>query len=371
MRAIVVHGVEIPESLIALEAQNHPSLSASDARAAAGHALATKALLLNRAAELGLSPAAEIDESGREETAEAALIRAVLEAEVEIEPPTDGECRRVYDAQRSRFRTPALYEAAHILVAPADEGEEAVEEARLRAAGAAEALRGHPERFAQVAQTLSDCPSGAAGGSLGQLQSGELVAEVETAILRLQPGAISATPVRSRFGWHILKLERRIEGREVPFEMAIDRIRLQLEGRAWEGAASRFLLALADAAAAKGVALTYAEDGAVASGSASLGDFLGDGAAAARLIPWLEIADPALAKRVRLAAGSVGLDPAAFVRTAATEFVNHAEEERWTQLISAARDAEDPAVAALAAILKARLEPLKRTFTVIGRRQAR
>lgn len=370
MRAVVVHGVEISEALIAQEAQNHPSLSAAGARAAAGHALATKALLLHRAAELGLTAEPEIDSDGREETTEAALIRAVLDAEVEVAPPTDAECRRVYDARRERFRSPALYEAAHILAAPADETEEAAEAARLRALAAAEELARHPDRFASLARTISDCPSGEVGGSLGQLRPGDLVAEVEAAILGLQPGEISPAPVRSRFGWHVLKLERRIEGREMPFEAAIEAIRLHLEGRAWEGAASRYVLGLAQAASARGVALTYGEDGAVRTGSAALGDFLGDGAAASRLMPWLAGADGALADRVLGAAREAGLDPAAFVRGAAAEFVNHAEEERWTQLISAARDADDPAVAALAAILKARLEPPKRSFTVIGRRQA-
>lgn len=370
MRAVVVHGVEIPEDLLAQEAQNHPSLSAADARAAAGHALATRALLLDRAAALGLRPEPEFDEDGREETAEAALIRAVLDAEVEITPPTDEECRRVYEAQKARFRSPALYEASHILFAPTDDGDAGVETARAAAIGACATLDAHPERFSNLAAALSDCPSGQVGGSLGQLRAGDLVAEIETALLRLEPGEIGAAPVRSRFGWHILRLDRRIEGRDIPFGMALDQIRLHLEGRAWEGAAGRYVLKLAEAAAAKGVALSLAGNGEVETGSASLGDFLGDGAAAARLIPWLAAVDHALADRVRQAADAASLDPAAFVRAAAAEFVNHAEEESWTKLISAARDADDPALAALSAILRSRLEPPKRTFTVIGRRRA-
>ena len=38
--------------------------------------------------------------------------------EVEVAPPTTDECRRVYDAERARFRTPLLYEASHILAEP-------------------------------------------------------------------------------------------------------------------------------------------------------------------------------------------------------------------------------------------------------------
>ena len=97
---VVVEGVEIPEFLIAEEVQNHPSLSAAEARAAAGKALAVKALLLHRADELGLTPHPIRDEAGREETDEEALIRAVLDAEIDIESPSSAECRRVYDTQR-------------------------------------------------------------------------------------------------------------------------------------------------------------------------------------------------------------------------------------------------------------------------------
>ena len=372
MRAIVVHGVEIPETLLAQEAQNHPSLSGAEARTAAGHALATKALLLRRAAELGLIPQAELDEDGREETAEAALIRAVLAAEVDVAPPTEAECRRVYDAQRSRFHSLPLYEASHILIEPVSAAEPDVEVARLTAVGLANALARRTRTFPELAREHSDCPSAATGGSLGQLRPGDLVAEVEAALLQLEPGQIAAEPVRSRFGWHILKLERRIEGRDLPFEAVVERIRLHLESRAWGVAASRYVLALAEAAEARGVAFTLAEDGAVREGSACLGDFLGDGSAAERLGPWLESADPALFAQLREAAETTGVAVQAFVRAAARAFVDHADDERWTQLISAAQNAGDPALAALSAILKSKLAPAlpaKQAITVIARRR--
>ena len=368
MRAAVFDGVEIPESLIAEEAQNHPSLSAAKARAAAGHALATKALLLRRAETLVLAAEPELDEDGREETREAALIRAVLDAELDVPSPSEAECLRVFDAQRARFRSPPLYEAAHILISPDAEDQEAWERARIVAARAADDLAQRPQRFAELALALSDCPSAAVGGALGQMRPGDLVEEVESALAPLAPGQIAAAPVRSRFGWHVLKLERRVEGRALPFEHVAERICRHLESRAWVAAGARYVSALAAEAQAKGVAVALTEAGAVADGSACLGDFLGDGAAAERMIPWLAVADPALAARVSGAAGAMGCEPAAFVRAAAADFAGRADDEAWTQLISAAQGASDPALAALAAILKSRLEPPKRSFTVIARR---
>jgi peptidyl-prolyl cis-trans isomerase C len=146
---VVVEGVEIPEFLIAEEIQNHPSLSAIEARRAAGKALAVKALLLQRADELGLTPEPERDEAGREETDEEALIRATLDAEVEIESPSDAECRRVYDAQPHRFTSPALLEAAHILI-------------EVKGEAAADWDAGHATAE-QVLQTLARNPGAFAG----------------------------------------------------------------------------------------------------------------------------------------------------------------------------------------------------------------
>ena len=372
MRAVVVHGVEIPESLLAQEAQNHPSLSASEARTAAGQALATKALLLRRAGELGLTAEPELDEDGREETTEAALIRAVLEAEIDVTSPTDAECRRVYDAQRSRFRSPPLYEASHILIEPSSAADRDVEAARFRAIELCAILARGVCTFAEMARDRSDCPSAAVGGSLGQLRPGDLVAEVEAALSRLEPGETGGTPIRSRLGWHILRLERRIDGRELPFEVVAERIRMHLESRAWGVAASRLVVALADEAREAGVAVTLGEDGRVVEGSACLGDFLGDGAAAERLAPWLAAVDPALSARLGEAARASGVEPLDFVRAAAAEFVGHADDERWTQLISAAQDGADPALAALSSILQSKLTPTPpRTVTLITRRVAR
>jgi peptidyl-prolyl cis-trans isomerase C len=364
MRAVVIDGVEIPGSLLAQEVQNHPSASAAESRAAAGHALAIKALLLHRARALGLAPHAEVDEDGREETAEEALVRAVLEAEVEVASPDTDECRRVYDAQRARFRSPQLYEASHILIEVKSDKPDADAAARAAAERVIAALDGHCS-FAELASDLSDCPSGAVGGSLGQLRPGDVVGEVERALDALTPGQVAPKPVRSRFGWHVLRLDRRIEGRELPFEYVEDRIRLHLESRAWTAAAARYVADLAEAARGQGIALTLRENGAVAQGSLTLGEVLAEGRVADRLESWLAATDPALGERIAVAASAAGLGAPEFVRASVAEFVSGANDDAWTQLISAAQGAEDPALACLAALLRSKVEPPKRTFTII------
>ena len=369
-RAVVVEGVEIPEALIAQEAQNHPSLSAAEAWTASARALAVKALLLHRAHALGLKAQPEFDAGGREETEDEALIRAVLDAEVSVEPPTEEQCRRVYATRRDRFQTPVLYEAAHILLQPQDDSPQAVEEAR----GAAEALiarlQANPHAFADLAAMASDCGSGKTGGSLGQLRAGDLAPEVEAALLQMTPGTVRDMPVRSRFGWHILKLERRIEAGQLPYEAVVERIHLELEARAWTVAAANYAARLASEARLQGVSLSLAPDGALSDGSLVLGDLLGDGEMGGRAHAWLAAVDPALADRVNAAAEKAQVSAADFIDRAVADFVAEADDERWTNLISAAQGAEDAALAAVSNILRSKLTPAKQAFTLIRRRGA-
>ena len=370
---VVVEGVEIPEFLLAEEIQNHPGASAQEARAAAGKALAVKALLLHRADELGLTALPMLDDDGREETDEEALIRATLDAEVEIEPPGEAECRRVYETQLARFSTPALVEAtlgSWPCPSPIRDDPEGWMLARQAAQDALDSLARRPERFADLARSLSACPSGQVGGSLGQLGPGDVVGEVEQALAGLAAGEILPRPVRSRYGWHVLRLDRRIEGRTLPFEYVADRIRRHLESRAWTAAAVRYVSDLADRARAQGVAFSLTQDGRLGDGSLSLGELLANGASASRLEGWLDTTDPALAGRVREAAAEAGLDVLGFVNRAVRRFVDTADDESWTHLISASQDAADPAIAAMASLLSAALKPKTQahTYTIIKRR---
>jgi peptidyl-prolyl cis-trans isomerase C len=176
----------------------------------------------------------------------------LLEHQVEPEKPGDAECRRYYDAHVERFRTPDLFEAAHILIAAQDGGGAAAEQ---RACEIAQAVSDDPEAFAAAARAHSACTSAQQGGSLGQIRRGELVPEVQTALERLAEGTITRAPVRSRFGWHVLRLHRRIAGRPLPYEVVRSRIADMLEARSWTVASARYIAALAERGCVEGVAI--------------------------------------------------------------------------------------------------------------------
>jgi peptidyl-prolyl cis-trans isomerase C len=240
-----VNGIEIPPEAIAQEIQHHPAPDAETAWVEAARALAVRELLLQQARRLGFAAEPSTDEAGRIEIEEDALIQALLELEVEPAEPGEAECRRYYDAQVERFRTPELFEAAHILIEPEGSDEHAWASALARARDIIREIGDDAGAFGAAARAHSGCASAQQDGSLGQIRRGELVPEVQAGLEALADGATAREPIRSRFGWHILRLHRRIEGRTLSFDMVRDRIADMLEARSWSVEAARYVARLA------------------------------------------------------------------------------------------------------------------------------
>jgi peptidyl-prolyl cis-trans isomerase C len=111
---------------------------------------------------------------------------------------TDEEVRKRYDEEVAKIEQPEEVKASHILVETEDEAKAIVEE--LKAGG----------DFAAIAKEKSKDPgSGPNGGDLGYFGKGSMVQEFESAAFALEPGKFTETPVKSQFGYHIIKLEDR------------------------------------------------------------------------------------------------------------------------------------------------------------------
>lgn len=253
-----VNGVEIEPEAIAQEIQHHPAPDAETAWTEAARALAVRELLLQEARRLDIAAEDEADETGRTESEEDATIAALLDQAVEPEVPGDEECLRYYEARRDRFRTPDLFEVSHILIEPEGEGENAWSEAQGRASTIAEEVGDDSAAFAEAAREFSACPSARQDGSLGQVRRGELVPQVQAAIEALTPGRTMPEPVQSRFGWHIIRLHRRIEGQVLPLEAVRGKIGEMLAARSWTVASTRYVAGLAALANIEGVVIEAA-----------------------------------------------------------------------------------------------------------------
>jgi peptidyl-prolyl cis-trans isomerase C len=257
-----VNGVEIDPEAIAREIQHHPAPDAETAWREAARALAIRELLLQEARRLRIEAEPEADEAGRIEAEDDALVRELLDVAVQPEPPAEDECRRFYEGQRRRFRTPDLFEAAHVLIEPDAQDPQAWASAETQARAIIAEVGDDPAAFAEAARALSACPSASQDGSLGQVRRGELLPAVQAALEAIPEGTVKRDPVRSPYGWHVIRLHRRIAGRELPFEAVRPKIAEMLGARGWSLAATRYVAALADEAEIEGVAIEPVPDAA-------------------------------------------------------------------------------------------------------------
>ena len=257
-RGVRVNGVAIPRDAISREAQHHSARTPLEAWQDAAHALAVRELLLQEARRQQIV-AAPLSQDGRRETDDEAAIRTLVEREVRTPQADNATCRRYYEQNRGRFRSPDIYEAAHILFAANTADAAAYAQARADAQAALTILRAHPERFAALAAAHSACSSAAQGGNLGQITAGQTTPEFEAALFALEPGTIAPEPVATRYGIHIVRLDRKHEGRDLPFELVADRIADYLQESVRRRAIAQYLARLAGAAQIEGIALAGAE----------------------------------------------------------------------------------------------------------------
>lgn len=250
-----VNGVEIAPEAIAQEIQHHPAPDAETAWTEAARALAVRELLLQEARRLGVDVEPERDEAGRCEADDDALVRSLLEQAVTPAQAGEKECRRFYEAYQERFRTPDLFDAAHILIEPDSDDEAAWNAAEQHAREIAQQVGDDPKAFAAAARNYSGCASAQQDGSLGQIRRGELVESIQRGIETLEDGQTGREPVRSRFGWHVLRLQRRIPGRTIPFDMARSKIADTLEARSWSVEAARYVADLAARGTVDGIVI--------------------------------------------------------------------------------------------------------------------
>jgi peptidyl-prolyl cis-trans isomerase C len=110
-----------------------------------------------------------------------------------------------------------------------------------------------------MAQAYSRCPSATQGGNLGQITMGQTTTEFEQALFALNPGCMTETLVPTRYGFHIIRLHRKVEGQQLPFEFVTSRIADYLRESVVRRAAAQYIARLAATAQIEGIDLTAAE----------------------------------------------------------------------------------------------------------------
>lgn len=155
---------------------------------------------------------------------ESILIRELFEDFKRKNPVTDAEAKAEYD----KFKAQASgteYKARHILVEKEEDAKKLISEIK---AGA---------KFEDVAKKNSkDTGSAENGGDLDFAKPDAYVPEFGQAMAKLKKGEMTETPVKTQFGWHIIRLE---DTREAPFP-AFDDVKGQLKQRLEQVKIQRF-----------------------------------------------------------------------------------------------------------------------------------
>lgn len=253
-RAVSVNGVTIPRGEIARETQMHAAPTPILAWKAAARALVIRELLRQEAARRNIAATPLDDGEGRRETADEAAMRVLIETDVRLPEADEATCQRYYGQNRAKFHSATLYAPRHILLAAAPDDRQAREATRDEAERLAAVLNEKPSLFETIAAEVSACPSGKTGGSLGQIGPGQTVPEFEKALEAMSVGD-AVVLVESRYGFHLVRLDHKEPGRELPFEFVHERIKAYLEEAVRHRAMRQYVEELAARATIAGVDL--------------------------------------------------------------------------------------------------------------------
>ncbi len=197
--------------------------------------------------------------------AATAAVEALLDQQLQLPEPDEAACRRHHAAHVARYAVGERVLARHVLfavtpgvdvVALRQRAEACLLDLRClveAADGAATA-----DRFAEVAASTSNCPSGADGGQLGWLCAEDCAPEFARELFGQPEVGVLPRLVHSRFGLHVVEVLARQAGAQPPFEAVRSAVAQALRQQAFATALRQYLQRLAGQACIEGVDLDAA-----------------------------------------------------------------------------------------------------------------
>ena len=193
---VVVNGVVIPQSRMdamnrELNAQGQPDTA--ERHNAVKEELVNREVIAQAAQRRGLDKNPDVA-AQMEMARQAVLVRALFEDEVKKNPITDAMLEQQYTQFKASMGTNE-YKVRHILVDKEDEAKDII----------ASLQKG--EKFEKLADRSKDTGSKANGGDLDWNAPANFVKPFSDAMVNLQKGKYTPTPVQTQFGWHVIMLD--------------------------------------------------------------------------------------------------------------------------------------------------------------------
>jgi peptidyl-prolyl cis-trans isomerase C len=192
----------------------------------------TERALLNAARRAGLDRDEEVRRRIRR-AEEQELQQALLSREVGA-AVTEDAVRARYEQETARRRSEEEVHARHVLVPTETEARQVLAEVQRPGAD-----------FAEVAKRRSTGPGAQEGGDLGFFKRSDMIPEFAEAAFALQPGQVGPAPVRTTFGWHVIKVEGRRAAPVPAFEEVGQSLRQRMMEEQVDGVVRRIRAAAA------------------------------------------------------------------------------------------------------------------------------
>ena len=149
---------------------------------------------------------------------EQLLTQYAISKAVDNVSASDIEAKKYYDENPEQFAGQPTVSASHILVDSEEKAKEILAD-----------IKAGNITFEDAAKQFSSCPSKEQGGNLGEFGRGQMVPEFDTACFSMEVGEISE-PVKTQFGYHIIRLNSKGEGEAVTCDVAKEQIKQMLIG---------------------------------------------------------------------------------------------------------------------------------------------
>jgi peptidyl-prolyl cis-trans isomerase C len=144
------------------------------------------------------------------------ILGAALGKAANSKPITDKELKKIYDEKIANLKM-TEYKARHILLKTKEEADKVVTELDMGG------------DFAELAKSKSTGPSSKQGGDLGWFAPQQMVPEFSGALVQLDKGKYTKSPVQTKFGWHVIKLEDTRNAKPPTFDEVKPRLKQNVE----------------------------------------------------------------------------------------------------------------------------------------------
>jgi peptidyl-prolyl cis-trans isomerase C len=218
--AAIVNGKAIPsarvdEFVAALTQQGRPDTP--ELRTAVRDELIAREIFMQEAEKKGLARQTDVQrqlESARQDI----LIRALIRDQLKTNPVTDADIKAEYD-KLAKASGGKEYKARHILVDGEADAKAIVEQLKKGTA------------FEELAKKSKDTGSASRGGDLDWASPDSYVKPFSDAMVKLEKGKMTEVPVKSDFGWHVIRLDDIRDVQPPPLEQVKPQIQQELERR--------------------------------------------------------------------------------------------------------------------------------------------